>query len=271
MPTRLAKPLIIAAAAACLVVAVALAGDVHFSYHYPEDYSQGYKMKFNQEVSFGQFSMSEFVDMEVTERRVGVDEEGTLSMELTFDKVEASRVQFDNMVESPLGEQLTGQAVTYKLDKFGDVTEIEPAGYIDVWDDIHDRVEAFLMYAYMPDKVVAQGESWSEDAKEEEDEGMKTVTTSAFTFKEMKKEKGLECAVVEGNIENVITGTNENPMGTFAVDGKGKGSIEMLFDPKTSAIVKLKGKMELNMNMVPEGAGQEVNTIVTIQMEKALK
>jgi len=259
-------------AVAVFAVSVGAGDDIMFGYKFEEGYSAKYKLKFSQEIDFGGFTMSVLADFEVEEKCTGVAD-GVYSMEATFIKVEASQVMFDNMQEHPMSEQLAGQTVTYKLDSHGDVSEIKAAGYVDGWAAMKDIVERVIesSYVYLPDEAIAAGSEWQQEAeKETTEEGMEVVTSSKFEFKEMKQQKGRDCAKIKGKVENTITGDMPTPQGVMEADGSGTGEYECYFDPGTTTIVKLKGRMDVRMDMVPVSGGDTIETTVTYQVEKEL-
>jgi hypothetical protein len=267
----------ILAALCVFVLAVATPGEapaddaVMLKYNFKEGYSQDYKVKFTQEVFFGTFSRSVFADLEVTERCVGVSEDGKFMMEIVFNKVEASMMMFDKMQESQMGKQLTGQKVAFVVDKHGEVDEIKPVGYIESWQQMESDINAVVngFYAYLPDKEVTKGESW-ENTDEQNDDGMHITSQSEYTFKEMKEEKGRNCAQIKSETKTGIGGVNTTPMGEFQAEGEGEGESELYFDPSAGIIVKMKGKMDIKMDMTPVDGGDTVETTVSYQIEKEL-
>jgi len=72
----------VALAAVLALVGGVVAGDeVYFGYKFDENFSQAYKVKFNQELDAGPFVMSFFADMKVTEKCIGAGaDEGTYLM-----------------------------------------------------------------------------------------------------------------------------------------------------------------------------------------------
>jgi hypothetical protein len=263
---------------AALLAVVFIAGsvgagdDIMFGYKFEEGYSSKYKLKFSQEVDFGGFAMNVFADFEVEEKCTGVTD-STYTMEATFIKVEASRMVFDNIEEHPMSEQLAGQTVVYSVDAHGDVSGIKAAGYIDGWAGMKDIVEQVIesSYVYMPDAAVAAGGEWQQEAeKETTDDGMEVVTSSKFEFKEMKQENGRDCAKIVGKMENTFSGVMTTPQGAMEADGTGAGEYECYFDPGTTTIVKLKGRVDVKMDMIPESGGDAVETTVAYQVEKEL-
>lgn len=261
--------------AAVTMVFAAHAGDgVHFVYKYEEGASFAHKVKFSQEVEYGSFSYSQFMDMEVTEKCVGVREDGTFQMEMTFNKVESSKMQFDNMVEDKTADNLVGRSLGYLVDGQGDVSDVKSLGYIENWEAMAENMNTVinLWYAYLPDEEIPVGGGWEgETGGDGDGSGLVMTSNSTFTFEEMKEEIGRKCARVTAKIKNKLNGTNETAMGSFVVDGGGTSEYEIFFDPKGSFIVKMKGKSEMAMDMKPEdGKGNAVETTVSIQLEREL-
>lgn len=255
-----------------MTAGVVVAESVHFGYKFAEGYTSKYKVKFNQEVDFGGFAMSNFVDLEVTVDCVGATD-AVYSMKMTFDKVEASRMMMDNMQNDPNAEKLVGKSVTFTVDAHGEVEDIAPVGYIDGWEMMKAGIEPIVKnwYVFLPNKALAAGEEWKEDKPtEKQDNGMEVTTSAVYRFKEVKKEKGRDCARVEATVANMLGGSTDTPQGSFAVDGKGDGKFELLFDGSTSTIVRLKGKVDMKMDMTPEGGGDKVETTVAYNIEREL-
>jgi hypothetical protein len=246
--------------------------DVFLGYKFEEGYSKDYKVKFNQEIDYGGFAFSQIIDMEVTEKCVG-SEEDLFLMEMVFNKVDAARMQFDNMEQDPNGERLVGQTVTFKVDSHGETSEMRPAGYIDGWDQIKEIVDRVVdnWYAYLPNEAVAKGGKWTKVDEPEEELGLIVEGKADYVFKELKKEKGALCAKIEAKIENTLRGTQDTPAGVMTVDGGGTGDSEFFFCTTTSTIVKYKVKVEMKMDMTPEAGGDATETTVNVVMERAVK
>ncbi|MCH7548835.1 MAG: hypothetical protein IH969_04745 [Candidatus Krumholzibacteriota bacterium] len=155
------RSVIIAVAAILMVVAVSVAGadePVLFAYVMEEGQAESFKVKFSQETDLGFFMLSFFVDMEVTERCIKADSVG-YTMEMTFDKVEASRLFQEKMTQDPMSNNLTGARVTYRVDRHGEVTDIKATGYIEGWSQAERVIKPIIEsgYAYLPDREVAAG------------------------------------------------------------------------------------------------------------------
>jgi hypothetical protein len=261
--------LVLVVTALGLTSAVVADEEVFLGYSFSEGYEQHYKVKFNQEVDFGGFAFSQLIDMKVTEKCLGT-EDSLYLMEMTFDEVESARMQFDKMVDDPMGENLTGHTVTFKVDKFGETSEIKPTGYIEGWQQMQKIVEAVVnnWYAYLPNESVAEGGGWSKIDEPQEDAGMRTEGKSDYEFKEVKKEKGRQCAKIEARSENLVKGKQQTQMGAMDVEGNGKGEVEFYFCTESSTIIKYKAKVEMKMDMTPEAGGDVTETTVNIVMER---
>lgn len=261
------------AAILAVVAPVALeAGDsAMFGYDFGEGHNQDYRVKFTQETFFGTYSSSIYADMEITEKCVGVTGDGKFEMEITFNKVESSMMWMEKMQESRMGEELTGQSVGFVVDKNGEVDQIKALGYIESWRQFEGSIKQLVngFYPYLPGKEIGKGEDW-EHAKEQDENGMHITSATVYTFKEMKEEKGRKCAKVESEIETGIGGINATPMGEYEAEGKGEGEHEFYFDPAESIVVKLKGKIEIKMDMKPVSGGETVETTVSYEIEKEL-
>ena len=245
---------------------------VLLAYGFAEGYTNDYQVKFNNEVDFGSFAMSQIVDMDVTEKCTG--KEGDLFvMELVFNKVESVRMQFDNMVEDPTGERLTGHSVTFKVDANGETSDMRPVDYIEGWEQMARVIQSLVenWYAYLPNKSVKVGDGWEEVDEPKTQGDLKVTGHAAYRFKEIKDEKGCACARVEADTENTVTGSQDTPTGTMIVEGGGKGDVEFFFCPKSASIVKYKAKTEMKMDMTPEGGGDAAESTIGIMMERHVK
>lgn len=246
-------------------------GEVMFSYRYEVGQSDAFKLKFNMELETMGFARTQFVDMEVTEICVGVTED-LFKMEMRFDKVESSVMFFEKLQEDKMGENLTGQSVSYEVNRHGKVDKIQDVGVIDGWAEIEQSVKQILQmwYPYLPGEGVAEGGNWA-DVDSSETDDMRTIANTKYLFKEPKKEKGRECAQVKADINFTMSGTQSTPMGVFQTDGRGEGKNEFFFDPETFAIVKSKGTLEIHMDMTPEAGGDGFVTTVNFEMQRELK
>ena len=242
-----------------------------FTYDFDEGHNQDYKVKFTQETFFGTFSSSVFADMEVTEKCVGTTEDGKFEMEMTFNKVESSMMWMDKMQPSTMGDELTGQSISFVVDSHGEVDDIKALGYIESWRQFEGSVNQLVngFYPYLPGKEISKDEEW-ENSTESDEEGMHVTSNAVYKFSEMKEEKGRNCAKIEVEIETGIGGINSTPMGEYQTEGSGEGEGEFYYDPADGIVVKIKEKIEIKMDMTPVSGGDAVETTVTFQVEREL-
>ena len=249
------------------------AGDgVHFEYKFGEGYVQQYKVNFKQEMFWGSFSRSAIIDMEITEKCTGVTEEGLFQMELVFDKVEASIMMFDRMQDSAIGENLTGQAITFTVDKNGETNDVRAVGYIESWGQMEQMVTeiANQFYVYLPAEDHGEGEEW-ERTDERDENGMNITENWVYKFDKMEEAKGRNCAKVKAKVEFGVGGVATTPGGDFNMDGEGDGEYEFLYDPAESQIVKMKGSIEVKSDMTPvSGTGDEIESTIVYEIQKEL-
>ncbi|HXV13862.1 MAG TPA: hypothetical protein VEC56_06615 [Candidatus Krumholzibacteria bacterium] len=258
--------------ASILASAPAVAQEVTFAYKFEPGTSERYRVKLNQEVSMGQMEVSNLADMEVTVKCVSVAD-GKYAMELKFDKSDVSTTMMGNTSASPLGEQLAGQTISFTADASGGVTDVKPVGVFEEWAMAQQLVEPVLQgwYPHLPNKAMAVGGEWKQAGEKQVGAGgSESVTNASFKFKAMKKEKTRDVAVVEQTLDTTIGGTSATPMGVYSVAGSGTGKGEFLFDPSKSRVVKVKGKVDLNMDMTPQSGGEAMNMIVANHFEREL-
>lgn len=263
-----------AAIAFVAAAAPSLAQEVTFAYHFEPGAGDRYAVKFNQEVDMGggKMSISNIADMEVSVKCVAA-KDGKFSMEMKFDKVDVSMTMMGTTSASPLGEQITGQTIMFTADASGDVSDVTPVGAFDSWSTAQQLVKPVIesWYPHLPNKAVAVGGTWEKAGeKEKQSSGMESTTSATFKFKEMKKDKGHDVAVVEQQLDTAIGGTSTTPMGVYTVAGSGKGKGEFSFDPAKSRVTKVKAKIDINMDMTPQSGGEPVKTIVTNNLERTL-
>lgn len=245
---------------------------VQFVYKFSEGYVQQYKVGFKQEMFWGTFSRSAMVDMEVTEKCVGVTEEGMFEMELVFDKVDASIMMFDKLQESGIGESLTGQAISYTVDKFGETNDVRALGYIDSWNQLEQLVTELVnqFYVYLPSESRGEGEEW-EHTDERDEDGLNVTEVWDYKFEKIEEKKGRACAKVKAEIEYGIGGVASTPGGDFNMDGGGDGKYEFYFDTAEKIIVKMKGSVEVKSDMSPvSGTGDTIESTVNYEIDREL-
>ncbi len=264
-------PIVLGLAVAALVAApsgIPADDGVHFAYEFSEGYVQQYKVNFKQEMFWGSFSRSAIVDMEVTEKCVGVTEDGVFEMELAFDKVEASIMMFDRMQGSGIGESLEGQSIAYTVDKFGETNDVRALGYIEAWNQVEQLVTeiANQFYVYLPDESHAKGDEW-EHTDERDEDGMNITENWEYKFEKVEEKKGRECAKVKAAVEFGIGGIASTPAGDFDMDGEGDGKYEFYFDTTKKLVVRMKGSIEVKSDMVPvSGTGDEIESTVIYEI-----
>jgi hypothetical protein len=242
-----------------------------FTYAFEAGSSHRYRVKVNQEMDFGGNTMGQIADFEVTVKCASVAD-GKAAMELTFDKADMSRSMFGNLAADPMAETIVGKSVNYTVDAAGEVTDIKPATYYDGWDQVRQMVESFIesWYVPLPGKAYAPGATWEHSEKDKGAGGMDVAATGTYKFKERKQEGGRDCASVTGEIATELSGQSVNPMGTFTVEGGGKGKSEFLFDPAARLVIKLKSKTDVSMNLTPAAGGDPMEANVVYQIEREL-
>ncbi|HEX5131209.1 MAG TPA: hypothetical protein VFX92_01850 [Candidatus Krumholzibacteria bacterium] len=260
---------------AVLVTASAIpvfAADVMFAYGFAPGSSERYGVKMNQETDFGSGAMGQIADFEVTVKCISVAD-GKAAVTMTFDKVDISREMFGNIAPDASGEAIVGKTIACTVDASGEVTDIKPSPYFDGWEQVQNMLEPIVegWYLNMPGKTVAPGGTWDSTRKDTGMGGMDVTSTGTFTFKEMKKEAGRECALVIADIATTLSGHMTNQMGDFEVAGNGKGKFDVYFDPASGTVIKLKGKTEVEANLSPSTGGDNAVTVnTTYQIERTL-
>jgi len=245
---------------------------VHFEYEFSEGYVQQHKVNFKQEMFWGSFSRSAMFDMEVTEKCVGVTEDGVFEMELMFDKVDASVMMFDRMQDSGIGESLSRQAISYTVDKFGETNDVRAIGYIESWNQMEQLVTEIVnqLYVYLPSEAHAEGDKW-EFTDERDEDGMNITENWEYEFKKVEQEKGRECAKVKAKVEFGVGGIASMPGGDFTMEGEGDGKYEFFFDGSEKLIVKMKGSIEVKSDMVPvSGSGDTIESTIVYEIRREL-
>lgn len=258
--------------AIAVATAPAFAQEVTFGYKFEPGSSERHRVKLNQEVTMGQMALSNFADFEVTLKCLS-GAEGKYAMQMTFDKADVSTTMFGNTSANPVADQLRGQSVAFTIDALGEVTDVAPVGVFDAWAVAQQMVEPVLRgwYPHLPGSAVAVGGEWKKmGVKETQASGAEALTNASFKFKAMKKEKGRDVAVVEQTLDTTLGGTSATPMGTYAIKGSGAGKTEFLYDPAKSRVAKLKGKIDLSMDMTPEAGGDMVEAVITNHLERDL-
>jgi hypothetical protein len=203
---------------------------------------------------------------------VGVTEDGVFQMELKFDKVEASVMMFDRMQDSGIGEDLSGQSISYTVDKFGETNDVGAVGYIESWSQVEQLVTeiANQLYVYLPSQAHAAGDKW-EFTDERDEDGMNITENWEYEFKEIAQAKGRDCAKVKAEVEFGVGGIASTPGGDFNMEGEGDGKYEFFFDGSEKLVVKLKGSIEVKSDMVPvSGSGDTIESTIIYEINREL-
>jgi hypothetical protein len=258
---------------AALLATAAVAGEgVMFAHRFEADSSQRYRVRFDSSLDMAGMEITSVVDMEATVKCLAVVD-GKSAMVMTFDKMEMSQMIMGKMESSPMSAMVEGKSVNFSVDAHGEVSEITPAAGFDAWAEVRMLVEPILQgwYVYLPATEVAVGGEWQrENRKVTSGSGEEVISNEYFKFKEMRKEKGRECAVVEQTADETVGGARPTPMGTFALSGAGKAKFEFLYDPASGRVVRIKGATDLDIDMTPESGGDAVKTAVSNHVEREL-
>jgi hypothetical protein len=245
---------------------------VYFAYEFSEGYVQQHKVGFKQEMFWGTFSRSAIIDMEITEKCVGVTDDGLFQMELVFDKVEASIMMYDKLQESGIGDNLTGQTISFTVDKFGETNDVRAVGYIDSWSQMEQLVTelANQFYVYLPAENHSEGEEW-ERTDERDERGMNITEMWNYKFDKVEEKMGRKCAKVKAEVEYGIGGMTTTPGGDVNMEGEGDGKYEFYYDPAEKLVVKMKGSVEVNSDMTPvSGNGDTIKSTISYEIDREL-
>jgi hypothetical protein len=248
------------------------AGGVMFGYNFQQGASERYRMKLNTDIEMSGMEMSQMSEMTV---KVTCDasDRGKHTMSMVFEKVDASAVMGGNMQTDPSAAEMVGKSVIFTVDANGDVSDITPGPGFDVWPTVQQVVEPILKswYVYLPSAEVAVGGDWKrENYRDKSDSGAETVTSEYFKFRESRKEKGRDLAIVDSNVSSTVGGSTQTPMGVFTLAGAGKGKFEFAFDPASRTITRIKGSVETSIDMTPESGGSAMKTTVVNHIEREL-
>jgi hypothetical protein len=237
------------------------ADDVTFSYQFEPGASSRYKVSFTSETDLGSGAMRVLADLKVTILCESAAD-GKYSMKMTFDEVDMSREVFGNLQPDPGAEAMVGKTIAYSVDGNGKVEDITPAPFFDGWEQSQQFFEPLIngWYEYLPGIAVPVGQGWKKQLEQPGMGGLSVVASVDATFKEMKKEKGRECARVVGETRQDISGQSESAMGTFKVAGKGEGKFELYFDPVARTVVKRKSAMQVESDVAPVAGGDNAIT-----------
>jgi hypothetical protein len=261
-----------AGVALALLAGTAVAGDVMFGYKFEQGKSQRYHLKLNTEMKMTGMEASQTADMTVNVTCSSADK-GKYTMSVLFEKVQASNMIAGNLNEDPSAAKMVGKTVIFTVDSHGSVSNITPGPGFDVWSSVQQVVEPTLKnwYVYMPAKAVPVGGEWKrENHRDKSVAGADYVTNEHFKFRESKKEKNRELAVVDQDVTTTIGGTTETPIGVYKLAGTGAGKFEFSFNPANGTIPYFKGTMETNIDMTPQSGGMAMKTTVANHIEREL-
>jgi hypothetical protein len=248
------------------------AGDVTFGYKFEPGSTQKYRLKINTEMEMTGMQASQVADMMVTVTCASAKGDA-YAMNLVFDKVDASNVIGGNMQADPTAPKMVGKAVAFTVDSHGSVSDVGPGPGFDAWPEVQQVVEPTLKnwYVYLPASAVPVGGTWKrENFKDKSGAGSEYVSNEHCTFREMKKDKGHDVAMVDQDVTTQVGGSTETPMGVFNLAGTGKGKFEFQFDPAKGVIRYFKGIMETDIDMTPQSGGDPMKTSVTNHIEREL-
>jgi hypothetical protein len=265
--------LIVVAAMAIMISTLATAAkDVTFGYQFTPGKSEKYRLKINTDMEMTGMAASQIADMAVTVACVSKKADA-FAMTLTFDKVDASNTIGGNTATDPNAMKMLGKSVGFTVNTHGDVTDIGPGPGFDAWQDVQQVIEPTLKnwYVYLPGTAVSPGGTWKrENYRDKSSAGADYVSNENFKFREMKKEKGHDVAMVDEDVTTEVGGSTQTPVGVFNLAGTGKGKFEFQFDPATGSIRYFKGNMGTDINMTPQTGGDAMKTSVTNTIEREL-
>jgi len=257
----------------CLSLAglASAAKDVTFGYRFEPGKAQKYQLKMNTEMEMTGMEASQVADMQVTVTCASAKGDA-YTMNLVFDKVEASNVIGGNMQADPTAAQMTGESVSFTVDSHGEVSAVTPGPGFEAWAQVQQVIEPTLKnwYVFLPDKAVPVGGDWKRENYRDKSAGTEYVSNENFKFREMKKDKGQDTATVDQDVTTQIGGTTQTPVGIYNLAGTGKGKFEFQFDPARGVITYYKGSMQTDINMTPQSGGDPMKTSVVNHIERQL-
>lgn len=267
------RMLTVAAVLAIAMTTLATAAkDVSFGYHFTPGKAAKYRLKINTAMEMTGMAASQVATMEATETCVA-QKGDAYAMSLTFDKVEASNTIGGTTTADPNAMQMLGKSVTFTVNTHGDVTDIAPGAGFDTWPAVQSVIEPTLKnwYVYLPGTPVAVGGNWKRDNyRDKSSAGAEYVSNEKFTFREMKKEKGHDVAMVDVDVTTEVGGSTETPVGVFNLAGTGKGKFAFQFEPTTGAIRFFTGTMTTDIGMTPQTGGDPMKTSVKNTIEREM-
>lgn len=260
--------------------AAAAEGTVKLAYNFEAGYSQKYKCEYSQSQDFYGMNYVILIEMEITESCVEVMGDTAYKMEVVFDEVSSSMTMNDKLMQNNFDEAFKEQTVSYQVDKFGEVSDVKAKSYIEGWRQYGEIVKMALggCYPQLSDKTVKEGEKWEEDTTEnpEDNPGLEVTTNIAYEFKELKKEKGRECAEIHTKAKSTFQGLVITPQGELNTDGEAETEAEFFFDVEGGGIVKLKLKAVEDAKLkqkatAPGGKEEEHEMHRSYEIKKELK
>jgi hypothetical protein len=267
------RMLTVAAALAIMLTTLATAAkDVTFGYQFTPKKSEQYRLKINTDMQMTGMQASQVANMMVTVACLSKKGDA-YAMTLTFDKVDASNTIGGSTAIDPNAMKMIGKSVGFTVNTHGDVSDIGPGPGFDAWQDVSQVIEPTLKnwYVYLPGTPIAVGSTWKrENYRDTSSAGAEYITNSTFKFREMKKEKGRDVAMVDEDVTTQVGGNTQTPVGVFNLAGTGAGKFEFQFDPATRAIRFFRGNMTTDINMTPQTGGDAMKTSVKNVIEREL-
>lgn len=266
------KMMIAAVVLAVLTGIASAAGDVTFAYRFEQGKSEKYHLKISTDMAMTAMQAGQVADMMVTVACVSKKTD-TYAMTLTFDKVDASNTIGGNTQADPSAIKMVGKTVGFTVDSHGTVTDVGPGPGFDAWPEVQQVIEPTLKnwYVYLPGTSVKAGGTWKrENYRDKSNAGSEYVSNENFKFREMKKDKGHDVAMVDEDVTTEVGGSTQTPVGIFNLAGTGKGKFEFQFDPAIGAIRYFKGSMDTDINMTPQTGGDAMKTSVNNHIEREM-
>lgn len=266
------RMLFMAVMLAAMIGTAAAAGDVLFGYKFEPGKAQRYRLKLNTQMEMSGMAVSQVADMTVNVTCSSHDK-GAYTMNLVFEKVDASNVLAGTTTTDPNAAGMVGKSVIFTVDEHGTVSGITPGPGFDTWSTVQQVVEPTLKswFVYMPASKVAVGGKWKREGyRDQAASGTEYMTNEFFTFRSNAKEKGRDVALVDHDVTTTVGGTSESPYGTFKLVGTGKGKFEFAYNPSNRTITRLKGDMETKIDMTPQSGGTAMKTTIANHIEREL-
>jgi hypothetical protein len=235
---------------------------VMFRHAFETGESQRYKIKRGMEYSYRGRALEYYVDLEVTEKCVGVSG-GVYSIELTFDKVDGFSLVRDEMVPYEEVNGMEGQTISYSVNRRGRVENIRQETMVADWPTTKYFIQRIIhrWYAGFPNKECVKGETWV-NANTDTTDGIIWTNDGANEFKGMKKKKGKKCARILHKSELV----SKSLSGARPPTERYVRKMDYYVDAETCRLVKLKGNVEV-IGMWFAGAGGRGDGNETLEIE----